>query len=87
MGLPRWLAPVDKPTTPRATLVAAIVSWARYSQAYRTMREGDLLTVLRLELRGKRRPIIISRTLSRWRKLRDRRENADLFRLAKDAQP
>jgi hypothetical protein len=68
----------------RSRLKAISRSWMTLSRSLHTMGEADLLKVLVLELQDQRRPIIVARCLSRFRTVRERRENQELFDCADD---
>lgn len=75
---PRFLYPGGDSSAPPGSLAAAGRSWASLYPRIKGLTEADLAGLFRAEAAGRRRPIILSRTLARLRVLRARRENDDL---------
>lgn len=62
----------------RQRLEPSMKSWRTLSVALRTMNEVDCLKVYAIERAGACRPVIMYRALSRFRVLRNRRENREI---------
>jgi hypothetical protein len=85
LKLPPWLGSVlPMSEVQRNHLTSIGRSWMTLSRAISDLTEWELLRILVIEIEGKRRPIIIARTLSRFRSLREIRENQELFECAAD---
>jgi hypothetical protein len=79
-SIPSWLAAVLPVPDAEAKRLTEICSgWVHLSHFLPELSEPEILRAIYLEITGKRRLIIISRLLSRWRTMRAARENKELW--------
>ncbi len=83
--LPPLLAAVtDIPAIEISALRAKSRSWMSLAKVLPTIPEMDLLKIIILEMQHERRPIIITRCLTRFNTVRMERERKELFECAAD---
>ncbi len=81
--LPPMLAQVTEfPPKEREELKRKSRNWMTLYKFLKELTELQLLKILILELEGPRRPVVLTRCISRYRSLRMDRENRELFQCA-----